>query len=50
MDADLQHPSATIIDMIDLCSKAKEDVYAKRNQRKGSHGSKKTSSKWFIKY
>ena len=48
MDADLQHPPATIIDMIDLWQQGYEDVYAKRNQRKGSHGSK-TSSKWFYK-
>ncbi|NST22524.1 glycosyltransferase family 2 protein [Enterococcus faecalis] len=49
MDADLQHPPATIIDMIDLWQQGYEDVYAKRNQRKGESWFKKTSSKWFYK-
>lgn len=49
MDADLQHPPATIIDMIDLWQQGYKDVYAKRNQRKGESWFKKTSSKWFYK-
>lgn len=49
MDADLQHPPATIIGMIELWEQGYEDVYAKRNQRKGESWFKKTSSRWFYK-
>ncbi|AXG38670.1 glycosyltransferase [Enterococcus gilvus] len=47
MDADLQHPPETIVKMIDLWEKGYEDIYAKRNKRKGESWFKKLSSRWF---
>src|SRR5699024_6370470 len=49
MDADLQHPAATILDMIQLWEQGYEDVYAKRIQRKGESRFKKNTSKLYYK-
>lgn len=49
MDADLQHPPETIVKMIDLWEKGYEDIYAKRNKRKGESNFKKLSSQWFYR-
>lgn len=51
MDADLQHPPATIIDMIDLWQQGYEEMsMLKEINAKGSHGSKKHPLNGFIKY
>lgn len=49
MDADLQHPPETILKMVDLWEKGYEDIYAKRNKRKGEPWFKKLFSRWFYK-
>lgn len=49
IDADLQHPPATIIEMLNLWEQGYEDVYAKRNKRKGESWFKKSTSRWFYK-
>lgn len=47
MDADLQHPPKIILEMLELWDQGYEDVYAKRNKRKGETWFKKKTSKWF---
>lgn len=47
MDADLQHPAGTIVEMIQLWEQGYEDVYAKRNKRKGEPWLKKKASKTY---
>lgn len=49
MDADLQHPSSVIPDMLALWERGYEDVYAKRNKRDGESWFKRTSSRWYYK-
>ncbi|KAF1306201.1 glycosyltransferase family 2 protein [Candidatus Enterococcus willemsii] len=49
MDADLQHPASVITDMINLWEQGYEDVYAKRNERKGEPWIKKKASATFYK-
>ena len=49
MDADLQHPASTIIDMVILWEQGYEDIYAKRKKRQGESWFKKASSKWYYK-
>lgn len=49
MDADLQHPPETIGEMIKLWILGYDDVYAKRNKRKGESWFKKFSSKLFYR-
>lgn len=49
MDADLQHPPIVIKEMIRLWKLGYEDVYAKRNKRKGESWFKKSTSKMFYK-
>ncbi|MDT2429001.1 glycosyltransferase family 2 protein [Enterococcus avium] len=49
MDADLQHPPETIGEMIKLWVLGYDDVYAKRNERKGESWFKKFSSKLFYR-
>lgn len=47
IDADLQHPPELIPQMIKYWEEGYDDVYAKRNDRKGESWLKKTGSKWF---
>ncbi|MFD1429509.1 glycosyltransferase family 2 protein [Lacticaseibacillus mingshuiensis] len=49
IDADLQMPVSTIVDMINLWEQGYEDVYAKRNKRMGESWLKKATSRWFYK-
>lgn len=49
IDADLQHPPATILEMLNLWEQGYEDIYAKRNKRNGESWFKKSTSKWFYK-
>ncbi|QBA74822.1 glycosyltransferase [Lacticaseibacillus paracasei] len=49
LDADLQHPPALINDMINLWELGYEDVYAKRNLRRGESWMKIKTSKWYYK-
>ncbi len=49
IDADLQHPPEIILEMINLWDQGYEDVYAKRNKRKGESWFKKSTSRWFYK-
>lgn len=47
IDADLQHPPELIPEMVKYWEKGYDDVYAKRNDRKGESWFKKVSSRWF---
>lgn len=49
IDADLQHPPEKILEMIHLWEQGYEDVYAKRNKRKGEPWLKIKLSKLFYK-
>lgn len=47
IDADLQHPPELIPEMIKYWEQGFNDVYAKRNDRKGESWIKKVFTKWF---
>ncbi len=47
IDADLQHPPELIPEMIKFWEQGYEDVYAKREHRKGESWLKKTGARWF---
>lgn len=49
MDADLQDPPELIPQMLEQWEMGYDDVYAKRNSRKGETFFKKKSSQWFYK-
>lgn len=47
MDADLQHPPETILEMIDCWEQGYQDVYGKRIDREGESWLKKKCSQWY---
>lgn len=49
MDADLQHPPHTIFEMIKYWEEGYQDVYGKRNERKGESWFKKKASETYYK-